>query len=55
MATAGKAIGTSTRLPAVSVTVTVALAVFVSAVSGEPLIAPVVLWMLSPDGRPVAL
>ena len=41
-------------LPAVSVTVTVASAVFASAVSGVPLIAPVVLSMPSPGGRPVA-
>ena len=38
----------------VSVTVTVALAVFASAVPGVPLIAPVVLSMPSPGGRPVA-
>ena len=54
MATAGKAIDTVAVLPAVSVTVTVARAVFASAVSGVPLIAPVVLSMPSPDGRPVA-
>ena len=41
-------------LPAVSVTVTVAPVVFASAVSGVPLIAPVVLSMPSPGGRPVA-
>ena len=42
------------RLPAMSVTVTVASAVFASAVPGVPLIAPVVLSMPSPGGRPVA-
>ena len=35
-------------------TVTVASAVFASAVPGVPLIAPVVLSMPSPGGRPVA-
>ena len=38
-----------------SVTVTVALAGSAAAVSGMPLIAPVVPTMPSPDGRPVAL
>ena len=42
-------------LPAVSLTVTVASAVFASAVSGVPLIAPVPVSMLSPGGSPVAL
>ena len=37
-----------------SVTVTVALAVFASAVSGVPLMTPVPVSMPSPDGRPVA-
>ena len=54
MATAGKAIDTVAGLPAVSVTVTVALAVFASAVSGVPLTTPVPLSMPSPGGRPVA-
>ena len=42
-------------LPAVSVAVTVAVAVFASAVSGVPLMAPVPEWMVSPEGSPVAL
>jgi hypothetical protein len=41
-------------LPAVSVTVTVASAVFASAVSGVPSMTPVPVSMPSPDGRPVA-
>ena len=41
-------------LPAVSLTVTVTLAVLMSAVSGVPLITPVVASMLSPGGRPAA-
>ena len=51
----GKVIDTSAGLPAVSVTVTVALAVVASAVSGVPLMAPVPEWMVSPEGSPVAL
>ena len=42
-------------LPAASLTVTVAEAVFASAVSGVPLIAPVEPSMASPVGSPVAL
>ena len=42
-------------LPAESVTVTVALAMFAAAVSGVPLMAPVPEWMVSPKGSPVAL
>ena len=41
-------------LPAVSVTVTVALAVFASAVSGVPLTTPVPVSMPSHGGRPAA-
>ena len=41
-------------LPAVSRTVTVAMAVLTSAVSGVPLITPFPVSMLSPDGNPVA-
>ena len=46
---------TSAGLPAESVTVTVTAAVSASAVSGVPLMAPVPEWMVSPEGRPVAL
>ena len=55
MATAGNVIDTSAVLPAVSLTVTVASAVFASAASGVPPIAPVPVSMLSPGGSPVAL
>ena len=54
MATAGNVIGTSPGLPAVSVTVTVALAVLSLAVSGVPVMTPVEPSMLSPEGSPVA-
>ena len=51
----GKAIGTVAGLPAVSVTVTVAVAVAGLAVSGVPvMIAGAVSSMVSPEGRPVA-
>ena len=55
MPTAGNVIDTSAVLPAASDTVTVALAVPASAVSGVPPITPVPASMLNPDGSPVAL
>ena len=51
----GKASDTVVGLPAESVAVTVAVAAFAAAVSGVPLMAPVLEWMVSPEGRPVAL
>ena len=53
--TAGNVIETVSVLSAVSLTVTVATAVFAFAVFGVPLIAPVEVLMLNPDGSPVAL
>ena len=53
MATAGNVIGTSAVLPAASLTVTVASAVFASAVSGVPPIAPVPVSRFNPEGNPV--
>ena len=54
-ATAGNAMSTVPVLPAVSLTVTVASAVFASAVSGVPPITPVPVSMFNPGGSPVAL
>ena len=53
LSTAGKVIDTVSVLPAASLTVTVALAVLALAVSGVPLITPLVS-MASPDGRSAA-
>ena len=55
LSTAGNVIDTVAVLPASSLTVTVAIATFASAVSGVPLITPVPVSMSSPDGRSVAL
>ena len=54
-ATAEKVIDTSSVLPAASLTVTSAVAVLESAVSGVPLITPVPVLRVNPDGRAVAL
>ena len=54
MATTGKVISTVSVLPAASETVTVAVAVDASAVSGAPVISPVLGLRLSPEGNPVA-
>ena len=55
LATAGNVIGTSAVLPTASLTVTVTSAVFASAASGVPPIAPVPVSRFNPDGSPVAL
>jgi len=54
LSTAGKVIDKVTRFSAPSVTVTVALAVAVVAVSGVPPITPLAASMVSPAGRSVA-
>ena len=51
--TAGNVMSTSAGFPAASVTVTVAFAVLLSAVSGVPLITPLPASMLSPPGSPL--
>ena len=53
LATAGIVMSTVAVLPAVSLTVTVASAVFASAVSGVPPIAPVPVSRFNPEGNPV--
>ena len=54
LATTGKVISTVSVLPAASETVTVAVAVDASAVSGAPVISPVLGLRVRPEGSPGA-
>ena len=54
MSTAGKLIVVVAVLPAVSPTVTLAVAGLASAASGVPLITPLPVLRINPDGSPVA-